>query len=237
MAAVGRRRHVTVAPSSRPLSVAAAVGAAGSDAMSRREHDENARIAAFYDGLVARFGCGPRALDWGGRASQERRFDVLTQIDELAGHSVLDVGCGLADLFVFLESRRVRVAYTGYDIAPAVIRFARTRFPQLDLQVVDLMAEEAVAPEHDFVLASGIFNLRSIGSYGYLEEMVRRMFRSCRRGVAFNSLSSRSDVIDSNQFLADPARVLRICLDITPNVVLRHDYMPHDFTVYIYRDR
>jgi SAM-dependent methyltransferase len=214
------------------------VCASDSNPISGPAHDEeNARIAEFYHGLVSRFGVDPRALDWGSRASQETRFDVLIEIDELAGRSVLDIGCGLADLFAFLESRHIPVAYTGYDIAPAVIRFARERFPHLALQVVDLMAKETVSREFDFVLASGIFNLRPMGSYSYLEEMVRCMFEQCRCGVAFNSLSRRSNLLGSDQFLADPAEVLRICLDITPSVVLRHDYMPHDFTVYLYKDR
>jgi SAM-dependent methyltransferase len=197
--------------------------------------EENARIAAFYDGLVTQFGVDPRALDWASQASQEKRFDVLTEIDYLAGRSVLDVGCGLADLSAYLASRHIPVVYTGYDIAPAVIRFAKERFPHLDLHVIDLMAEETAAATFDFVLASGIFSLRSIGSYPYVEAMARRMYEFCRRGVAFNSLSSRSDLAGPDQFLADPGKVLTICLEITPYVVLRHDYMRHDFTVYLYK--
>lgn len=197
---------------------------------------ENVRIADFYERRVARFGVSPHALDWGSRYSQEKRFEVLIEVDELSGHSVLDVGCGQADLFAFLDSRGIAAAYTGYDISPAVIESARRRFPGLELELVDLMAEHVAYPQFDYVVASGIFHLRPRGGYAYLESMVRQMYRCCRLGVAFNSLSSKSQQIDADKFVADPATVLDMCFDITTNVVVRHDYMPHDFTVYLYRD-
>lgn len=203
--------------------------------MSEVPGDENTRIAEFYERRVAQFGVHPQALDWGNRASQETRFDVLVQIDDLAGCSVLDVGCGLADLFAFLESRKIATSYTGYDIASAVLNLARARFPDIELKLADLMAEDVTSRQFDFVFASGIFNLRPGGSYAYLNAMARRMYQVCRRGAAFNSLSSRSPQTEPDKFLADPAKVLEICLDITPKVVLRHDYMPHDFTVYLYK--
>lgn len=198
-------------------------------------HHENIRVADFYERQVARFGVHPHALDWGSWDSQQKRFDVLAQIDDLAGCSVLDVGCGLADLSAFLQSRNIPADYTGYDISPAVLESARERFPNLDLELVDLMAEDIALPQFDFVFASGIFHLRPEGAYAYVEAMVQQMYRACRRGTAFNSLSSISNQIEPDKFVADPAKVLEICLDIAPNVVLRHDYMPHDFTVYLYK--
>jgi SAM-dependent methyltransferase len=203
--------------------------------MPEVQGNENAQIAEFYDRRVTRFGVQPRALDWGSRASQETRFDVLVQIDDLSGCSVLDVGCGLADLFAFLRSRKIPASYTGYDIAPAVLESARARFPDAELRLADLMAQEIASPQFDFVFASGIFHLRPAGSYSYLEAMARRMYEGCRRGAAFNTLSAKSPKTDSHKFLAEPAKVLEICLNIAPKVVLRHDYMAHDFTVYLYK--
>lgn len=197
--------------------------------------DENGWIAAFYDQRVERFGMDHQALDWGSRTSQQRRFQVLTEIDDLAGRSVLDVGCGMADLFTFMQARRIPTSYTGYDISPAVLASARRRYPDLDLRLVDLMTQDIDTPRFEYVFASGIFYLRPQGSYAYLAAMVRQMYRACRHGAAFNSLSSMSDRIDPDRFVADPAKVLDLCLDITPNVALRHDYLPHDFTVYLYK--
>lgn len=199
---------------------------------------ETRRIADFYDRRVTRLGAQPRALDWGSRASQWTRFKVLTQIDDLAGSSVLDVGCGVADLYDYLRSRDVPIDYTGYDMAPAMVAAARRRLPNVDIQMRDIVTEEVPEPQFDFVVASGLFSLRRTQPYDYVAATVHRMYTLCRRGIAMNSLSSRSDgrtTIEDGRFLAAPERVLNICFEVTPKVTLRHDYLPHDFTVYLYK--
>ena len=198
---------------------------------------ENKRIVEFYDGLVERYGIDPRALDWGSRESQELRFSALTGIGELGGTTILDVGCGMADLLDYLQRNRTNVDYTGYDLSPAMVNLARQRFPQIRLEVCDLMAEPEPSLRFDYVLSSGIFYLRQAMPMVYLEAMVRRMFALCRRGVAFNTLSTKALQRHGDEFYADPAEVLTICLEITPRAVLRHDYLPNDFTVYLYRER
>jgi hypothetical protein len=44
-------------------------------------------------------------------------------------------------------------------------------------------------------------------------------------------------VQEPGEFYADPVEIVRFCRSLTPWVVLRHDYLAHDFTVYLYRDR
>jgi hypothetical protein len=91
-----------------------------------------------------------------------------------------------------------------------------------------------LAPTWDYVIASGVFYLRQPDPDAYLREMVGRLYRLARRGVAFNTLSARAPEKSPGEYYADPAMVVGMSLDLTPSVVLRHDYMPHDFTVYLY---
>jgi hypothetical protein len=53
--------------------------------------------------------------------------------------------------------------------------------------------------------------------------------------LAFNSLSNWANDQEANEFYADPVQVLNFCRELTPWVVLRHDYHPRDFTVYMYK--
>lgn len=197
---------------------------------------ENERITEFYSKLVNNHGAKLQALDWGSQKSQELRFSILTQINKLDNASVLDVGCGLADLLEYLKSRGINVDYTGYDLTPEMIDSARQRFPYAHLEIRDLMAESKLKEQFDYVLASGIFYLRQVDPMAYLELMVRQMFTLCRRGIAFNTLSVLASEQNPDEFYADPERVLAMCLKITPRVVIRHDYLPHDFTVYLYKE-
>ena len=194
--------------------------------------DDNQRIARFYSALVQQHGFAPQSLDWGSRRSQERRFDILTEIGPLDGCSLLDVGCGLADLCDYLQRTGRRVEYVGYDLTPAMIERAHTRFPTLKLLALDFFSRERPEEEFDYVLASGLFTF-------YDEEMLKKaveiMFSMCQKAVAFNSLSSWAAHKEPGEFHADPLETLGFCRSLTPWVTLRHDYMPHDFTMYMYR--
>ncbi|CDN13322.1 hypothetical protein RintRC_4207 [Richelia intracellularis] len=54
--------------------------------------------------------------------------------------------------------------------------------------------------------------------------------------MAFNSLSSWGTQKESGEFYADPLATVKFCRTLTPWVILRHDYMQHDFTIYMYRE-
>ena len=66
--------------------------------------------------------------------------------------------------------------------------------------------------------------------------MLSQMYAICRKGIAFNIMSTKADFIEESEYYADPGIMLTFCLTLSKNVVLKHDYMPHDFTVYIYKD-
>lgn len=198
---------------------------------------ESDRIISLYSYLVKKHGIDIQALDWGNPKSQELRFAILQAIGKLNEASILDVGCGTADFLCYLQKRNINVKYTGYDITPAMVEYARHRFPNVNLEVRDLLTETDTLSRFDYVLASGIFYLRKLEPMIYLETMIHRMFSLCRYGVAFNTLSSLAPQKTANEFYADPAEVLAICLKVTPQVVLRHDYLPHDFTVYLYKEK
>ncbi len=192
----------------------------------------------FYQSLLARYGDSHQALNWGSVHSQQRRFEVLAGAGIATGESLLDVGCGLGDLYAWLQSRHPEVAYTGMDLTAAMIERARQRFPDARFIRGTLLEGTALGgDEFDRVAASGIFYLRKQDPETYLQRTVRAMFARARKSVAFNTLSTWTTRRDAGEFYADPARVLDFCRTLTPYVVLRHDYHPGDFTIYLYKAR
>ena len=195
---------------------------------------DDRRVQEIYGKLVEQYGDDVRALNWGSKRSQELRFRILAAVGDLSGGSILDVGCGTGDLYGWLQSIGWNGRYTGIDITPGMIDTAHTRFPSAEFAVGDLL-HAAPAAEYDYVFASGIFAYRKIEPDAYLHEMVGAMYRRCRRAVAFNSLSDWAPEPEADEFYADPLTTLAFCRTLSPRVALRHDYHPHDFTVYIYR--
>jgi cyclopropane fatty-acyl-phospholipid synthase-like methyltransferase len=180
-----------------------------------------------------------RSLDWGSRESQSTRFRVLSEVRGLRDApqpTVLDVGCGLGDFLFYLRDTGVKATYTGIDLVAAMIESAKGRFPDAELACANLLADDVLPGRRfDFVVASGIFVFRRHEPQQYLVEMVSRMFERCTRAVAFNTLSAWGPAQEDGEFYASPAATLEACRTLSRSAVLRHDYHPQDFTIYLYR--
>lgn len=200
--------------------------------MSSGTRDDD-RIEQFYARLLVEHGNSARALDWGSAASQQRRFEALAGVGRLDGARILDVGCGLGHFLDFLVALGVTVDYTGFDLTGAMVVEARRLHPGVRIERVNVL--DADLPETwDYVFASGIFYLRRDSPWDYLRAMLERLAGLARRGVACNALSTRAGKAEADEFRVEPGRALELALDIAPGVVLRHDYLPNDFTVYLY---
>ena len=197
----------------------------------RRDNERNAR---YFSECLIKYGISARALDWSGEQSQFLRFRVLSEVGSLDGASVLDVGCGLGDLCGWLRADSHDVRYTGIDIAPAMIEAARSRFTDARFEVLDLLSDP-VQDSFDYVLSSGIFTHRTAEAKLFFEAMLEQMFALAERGLAVNCLSTWAEQIEPREFHANPLETVAFCRKLTPWVVLRHDYHPADFTVYLYK--
>ena len=154
----------------------------------------------------------------------------------LAGKRVLDVGCGLANFYdVSLSEHGVAAEYHGIDISELMLARARARHPHLSLRRLDILDEDP--GRYDIVSANGIFYLLGEDGEAMMPRLVARMYELAGEAVAFNSLSAWASTQQAGEFYADPAVVLNFCRKLTPWIVVRHDYLPHDFTVYLYREQ
>lgn len=201
--------------------------------------DDDDANRELYTRLLREHGATPAAVNWRTSQNQHLRFAILVGVGVEYTSSVLDIGCGTGDLLEHLTREcNFSGQYAGVDITTAMIEASRTRFPgvrfenihllQTDKQIDDLVA--------DFVMASGIFYHRWTKPFEYMCNVVSRMYALCRKGVAFNSLSSWADQpADGKEFRADPIATLEFCRSLTAFVALRHDYHPGDFTIYLRR--
>lgn len=192
-------------------------------------------IKEFYATLVKQHGASVRSLDWGSQQSQYLRFRVLSELDNFTDASLLDVGCGLADLNAYLDNAGIATHYNGVDLCSEMIEQARQEHPNINLQVCDILADKKLS-NFDYVVASGIFARLGDAPFETMQSIVARMYELANKGVAFNLLSIFANYQEEDEYYANPAEVLEYCLSICSFVTIRHDYLPHDFTVYMRRE-
>jgi SAM-dependent methyltransferase len=190
----------------------------------------------FYENHIRRFGYGFRALGFGRRSSQEKRFQTATGLGDFHGKRLLDVGCGFGDLLAWLNARGVEPRYTGMDICKPMIERCRKRFAGTGarFQIGDALTFVTDEP-YDYIVASGIFGYAAKDTRKRVQPTLERLFDLTRIGLAVNFLSRCAVTRSPGRLYLHPADVLQFALKLTPAVRLEHTYLPNDFTLCLYR--
>ena len=199
-------------------------------------HNEQKKVIDAYTHRLKQHGADVLTLNWGSRASQERRFEVIEEAGIKSGMSLLDVGCGLGDFLLWSRKRNLGIDYTGLDVTPGMVDFCRLHHEGYHFENGDITEWNPIAANvYDFVIASGIFYDRPESGGDYMKEAVSAMFRLCRKGVVFNTITSLADNQSENEFRPDLGELSELCSGFSRSFTLRHDYHPCDATLYIYK--
>jgi SAM-dependent methyltransferase len=167
--------------------------------------------------------------------SQWFRFIMFSRFNDLAGASVLDVGCGVGDFWTHLLDVAPDIRYTGLDLSPAMVERCRERFPDTRFEAVNLL-EWQTDERWDYVTAIAIHNVVMENGWEILEAMTRRQFDLCNVATHLSLLTTQFEGYAPHIQPWDPARLLALAFSLTPYVSLRHDYLPHDFSITLYRE-
>ena len=188
-----------------------------------------------YLKAAERHGSGFSSLLWASPQTQAVRFDAIERLGNLHGKSVLDVGCGRADLLGYLVARNIRPAdYTGVeavaDLASAAERAcARPGMPPARVVRADFVREPLrLFVGADVVVFSGSLNTLDDGPF---YATLRRAFDAAAERVVFNFLSS--PYLAGAEYLRwrCPSDVVRFAAQLTRDVRTLDDYLEGDCTV------
>jgi len=160
--------------------------------------------------------------------------DVLARPDS----SVLDVGCGYGDLHGFLTGRGWRGRYTGVDVVEQNLEIARERCPGAEFRLLDITGDAPPAERWDFVIAVGVFHMRlTEGDHrAQIACALERMHALSRNAVAVNFMSSYVDYRSPEARYTEPEWAFAQAKKLSRRVQLRHDFMPYEFALIVYRD-
>ncbi len=196
---------------------------------------------AFYETKLRKHGASSvKSLDWGRKKSQQVRFAVLADFYPVSNKTVLDVGCGFADLYAFLRNRtKVGIRYCGIELSKKIAAVARRKYPRARIICGDFLAHDFGRQKFDIVYLSGTLNLVPPDGFDYRRRVIEKMYSLARIGVAFNLTSTYTDrhYKTDHSYYASPEGVLKFCKGLCDRVVLRHDYMPNDFTCYLFKNK
>jgi len=156
-------------------------------------------------------------------------------------NSLLDVGCGQADLVEFLNRNNAKINYKGIDVSEKMIESCKSRFPKKAFQKMSLL-ELGEDEKFDVILAVGTFNIKFSNKEDqmeYLKSNIEKMFNMCNKSCSFTLLSRHGYEDLQKQeglFSYEPWEIIKYCLELTPSVLLDHSSIPVEFIVTLYKD-
>lgn len=206
--------------------------------------EQRQRIVISQRDALSRNGFHPNALFWSSQEVQELRFQILVNIGVKSGDSVLDIGCGFGDLSAYLNHQEIPVKYTGIDISADLLARGRDHYPELKLIEADLFDFDPKPKSFDYVMLSGMLNRKFMGSKGaesardYSCHIIKRMFKTCKKGIAFNLLDARHEWTANRWDLQSfhPDEIIQLVSEFTSKYQLIDDYLENDFTTYAWRE-
>ena len=191
-------------------------------------------VISFFDKNLRLHGDRPEAVRWSIQG-QLMHYQNLLDIGAIDNTRVLDFGCGKGDFLQYLRDRGITVDYTGYDFNANLISLAQKKFPESRFRVFDIDSD-ALDEDFDYIFLCGVFNLRVSGLAETIHHALQKLFRHCRKGLAFNALSDLNPAQEVELYYTSPTDLFRFAVkNLSPYVSLRHDRMYYDFTMFVYR--
>lgn len=201
-------------------------------------------IKQHYQNLLKQYGANHNAVQHVSEYSQQARFEIFWQ---LLGptDSIIDLGCGLADMLPFFRAKGFTGRYLGLDLVPEFIEIAQTRFKDdkhAEFQCFDVVTD-FLPTDYDHVLISGIFNNKFDDNLHFLTYTITQAFTAAKMSVMFNALSDYVEYQDSDLHYYSPLTLFdTFKRQLTPFITLKHDYVtkengfPYEFTMILRKE-
>jgi predicted TIM-barrel fold metal-dependent hydrolase len=202
------------------------------------ESDKN-EVITRYSNRYKEFGYSPKSLGWA-KGKQDIRFDILTSQYDFNNKCILDIGCGFGDLNKTLEVKAKNFKYLGVDLVEDFIKHGQKIYNKPYIHfIVDDFSYFNTEMEIDYAVSSGMFNfkLKEGDNYLFIENTIARALEICKDGLAFDFLSDKVDYQYEQTFHSNPEKILAIAYKYSRNVLLRNDYMPFEFSLFIFKDQ
>jgi SAM-dependent methyltransferase len=209
------------------------------------------KIVKHYEDCLDKYGDTPKGVDWTKAEQVEARYRTMIELinfreksfTNIDKKSLLDYGCGLSHLYEFIINKRIDfVDYIGLEISEKFYNQSKNKYPENNYILGDILKDTSLLKNnYDYIVMNGVFTEKRDLSYEtmfkYFEQMIKKVYKHCNKGLAFNVMSKQVDWEKDCLFhvpMDDMANFLT--KNVTRDFIIRNDYGLYEYTVYIYKD-
>lgn len=201
-------------------------------------------ISKHYSNKVGLFGGNHKGMGWSSKKDQYLRFKELIKFFDLNNAKIHDFGCGNGEFIKFIKKNKIKYKkYYGTDISEEMISLCKKTFKNSKKNkflILNNLKKKKNVPIADFVLASGIFNIKKNISkkvwQSYFFNSLKYMFSKCKNGISFNVLTFDTTFKNPNNFYPNLEIILKFCRkELSKKIIINHSYNLWEYTVFIFK--
>jgi SAM-dependent methyltransferase len=185
-------------------------------------------------------GLGPPLNLWSEYEKQVIRFEQFIKIFNLQNKSILDVGCGYGDLYLWLKTNAIDLkSYIGIDFIQEHCQVALTKLPKSCKVICGNFINHDMDMV-DYSLLSGALNFYDEGWMETSCLILDKMWNLSKIGMAFNIRSPNSldgHYLNKEKQIKDtlPSHWCSYAHNKTHRYALYHDYVSYDYTIAMWK--
>ena len=172
-------------------------------------------------------------VGWGSKKTQKIRFENIYKYFDKNNFSVLDVGCGLGDFYLFLKKKKNKFRYTGIDINETFIKKCKRKYKNVNF-INSHFLRYKIKTKPDYIIISGALNLPMDNYLILLKKIILKMHKNSKEKSIFNLLSSSSKKIYQFNAYTNIGKLSEYIDTIAKHYLIDKTYLSHDISVIIH---
>lgn len=173
-------------------------------------------ILNFYQKLLKKEGLNLKGLGWNSKKKNQIRlknlYEIITYYKK-KNFSILDFGCGLSNLYIFLKKKKLKFIYEGLDVSRDIIKYSSLKFKNNRYHQIDILKDKSFKKKFDVIVLNGIFTIKDKLTdkqmYEYIFKIFNRLKKNCKGVIIVNFLTSSPDWKNNANFYPSMEKIFR----------------------------
>lgn len=202
-------------------------------------------IVSYTEDCLEKYGDTHLGVGWPKKEDVDKRYQVMFEVIKPEPTSeairLLDFGCGASYLNEYILKNGIEnIEYSGLDLSEKFIRLSKSKFPSNNYYHADILDEDAIIPNFDYIVMNGVFTVKAELSFDemlyYFKRVVKKVFAKADKGISFNAISKHVDWEREDLFhLPLDTLASYLTKELTRNYIIRNDYGLYEYTTYVYK--
>lgn len=154
--------------------------------------------------------------------------------------SLLDFGCGFADLKIYLDQQKFDHSYYGVDIVDEFIEDNINYFKSNHFKTIKSVDD--VKNSYDFITIFGVFNLiynKDIESHKeIIFKSLKHLFTKTNVALIVNFMTDKVDFKQTDAFHVEPLEIYTwVYNNLSKRLILDQSFLPFEYTLTIFKNQ